>query len=103
MKKVTFNKLGQKAICMFCRVNKVPLERYNQRCEECKTKVKSENVESGGVTVGKRMPAAVIETQDGEKIFVDKFGKEVKDHGYDLNNDPRGYNRNGRTKNKTII
>jgi hypothetical protein len=50
----------------------------------------------------KRVPAAVIEVE-GKKIFVDKFGKEVKDHGYNLDKDPRGWMRNKKKKKVTII
>ncbi|HDY90311.1 MAG TPA: hypothetical protein ENH82_19600 [bacterium] len=53
--------------------------------------------------VGRRMPAAVITTKDGRKIYVDKFGKEIKNHGYDLDNDPRGFKTTGRGKSNVKV
>lgn len=50
------------------------------------------------VNVSKRTPAAVIEDANGNKVFVDKFGKEVQDTGYDLKKDPRGWIKNGYLK-----
>ena len=55
------------------------------------------------VRVGKRLPAAVIKDDKGNEIVVDKFGKEVKDHGYDLKNDPRGWKTSGAQKAKRTI
>ena len=60
-------------------------------CKECVGKTS----ESGGVIVGKRNPAAVIKDEQGREIFVDKSGKEVKNPGYDLKKDPRGWGFTG--------
>lgn len=102
MRKITFNKLG--AICLFCKKNKVPIEKWNRPCESCKKKRSKAKGTKIDIMIGKRMPAAVLENDKGQKVFVDKHGVPVKDHGYDLENDPRGTNVSGKGKKyKKII
>ena len=98
MKKITFNKVEDGNKCLVCGKNKV--RRWNDTCQDCK---KNNRIKKTGAAIGKRMPAAVIKTDDGREIFVDKFGKEVKEHNYDLKNDPRGYKATGRGKKTTTI
>lgn len=97
--KVSFTKGRQvNSICCFCNKNEVPLKDWNKRCSECREKQKQldeaeiKEIESG---IKKREPAAVITTEAGQKIFVDKFGREVDNPGYDLKNDPRGWSKTG--------
>jgi len=97
MRTISFNK--QNHTCLYCKKNKV--RRWNDKCESCKKK-RTQNRRLGAI-VANRQPAAVIKTDDGREIFVDKFGKEVKDHNYDLKNDPRGYKTTGRSRTNTII
>lgn len=104
MQKISFNKLGKEAICLFCKENKVPLKDWNKRCGSCKAKQEAIDQKEQEVIIGKRQPAAIIKTEDGRQVYVDKFGKEVENPGYDLKNDPRGFKYTGTTKDrKTII
>lgn len=102
MRTISFHKAGTSAKCLYCKKNDVPAERWNRRCDECKARSVSQ-VGNSGVVLGSRQPAAVIETEGGQRVFVDKFGKEVKNHGYDLDKDPRGYQRNNMVNKKIII
>lgn len=87
-------------ICMTCGINKV--KRFTKLCENCSEKVReSSNYDNSGV--GKRVPTARIVTEEGVEVFVDKNGREVTDHGYDLENDPRGWKRTGTQKPKRTI
>lgn len=88
------------AICLFCHKEKVPMKDWNKRCQKCKEVQKKKDEEEQRVLVGRRLPAAVIEPDSGGKVFVDKFGKEVDNPGYDLTNDPRGWAYTG-TKPRT--
>lgn len=91
------------AICLYCNKNFLPLEKWNRRCSDCKQKLKK-LYENKSVFIGKRLPAAVLETKDGRKIFIDKFGIEIKNHRYDFKNDPRGWKTTGaHSKTKVII
>lgn len=110
MRKVTFNKAGARiltvdplgrqkmAVCLFCKKNEVPLSDWNKRCDSCRAKqakhdeAEKKRIDSG---VAKRQPAAVLELENGQKVFVDKFGREVDNPGYDLKNDPRGWRKTG--------
>ena len=104
MMKITFNKLVDSATCMFCHTNKVPLKDWNKRCSDCKKLQQTKDEEEQRVNVKSRQPAAIITTEGGEKIFVDKFGKEVKNPGYDLQNDARGFKYTGTApKQRTFI
>lgn len=100
MKTITFHKKVQTALCLFCKVNRVPLKDWNKRCSECKEKQSAIDREEQRVNVGARQPAAIIEIEGGQKVFVDKFGNEVPNPGYDLVNDPRGYNYTGKAQPK---
>lgn len=98
MKKITFNKAQNVTLCIVCKKNRVPMNRWQIPCKKCRRKAKSQQ----NVRIGKKIPAAVVE-QNGKRIFVDKFGKEVKDHGYDLDRDPRGNIPAGKVKSNSII
>lgn len=103
MKMPTFNKKRDLVLCLMCKINYVQQKDWQRPCDSCRNK--ADNIEqTKSVVVGRRMPAAVIDS-NGRKIFVDKLGNEVKDHGYDLTNDPRGWKRNGYLPNskKDII
>lgn len=96
----SWNKSG-KSICLYCKRNRVPLEFWNRRCEECKKNKVKKKVDKA-VTVAKRLPAAVLQRGD-ETIFVDKFGVPVEDHNYDLKNDPRGWKASDIIKKDKLI
>lgn len=99
MRTISFNK-AKMAICLRCKTNPVPADRAMRPCRECTTKTST----NGGVIMGKRQPAAVIKTEDGKEIFVDKSGKEVRNPGYDLKKDPRGWDHTGtRPKSRSVI
>lgn len=108
MRELTVNPLGQQvmAVCLWCKKNELPIEDWNKRCTECKAKIKHEEeaekqkIDAG---IGKRQPAAVIELTEGRKVFVDKFGREVDNPGYDLKNDPRGWGYSGNLPPSTTI
>ena len=87
MKMISFNKKEEMVVCLFCNTNKVPLKKRTLRCADCKAKATDD---SNTIVVSERKPAAVIETPNGDKVFVDVHGKEVTNHPYDLKNDPRG-------------
>lgn len=103
MKQITFNKKEDTVLCIICKRNAVSSKRWNKPCEDCKAKEKKKKTEKHDLGVGQRLPAAVWENEDGDQIFVDKFGKPVKEHGYNLENDPRGHGRTGTTKKKKEI
>lgn len=104
MRGISFNKQEDTVLCIKCRVHRVPARKWDTPCEVCKGEEEDQQIKAGkDVSVGKRMPAAVIKTEDGREIVVDKFGKEVSDHGYDLKNDPKGWKKVGRIKNTKII
>jgi len=108
MRSITFNKYEKRiltvdgsgkqstAVCLFCNVTEIPIEDWNKRCSSCKEKQKKldkkEIIDAG---IGKRQPAAIIETEAKQKIFVDKFGRETDNPGYDIVNDPRGWKFTG--------
>ena len=95
----------QTSVCLFCNVSEVALKDWNKRCAKCREKQrKIDEAEQKNFSIGQAMPAAVITTEDGTKVFVDKFGREVPNPGYDLENDPRGwsYTRGGNNK-KTVV
>lgn len=83
------------ALCLFCHKNKVPMRDWNKRCPSCKAEQKKKDEEEQRILIGKREPAAVIKPEEGGEVFVDKFGKEVDNPGYDLVNDPRGWKYTG--------
>ena len=100
LRRLTVNNVGKQitSICLFCNKYEVPIERWNKRCTDCATKqaqkdtIEKQQIDMG---IGKRLPAAIIEITDKGKtqeVFVDKFGREVENPGYDLKNDPRGWN-----------
>lgn len=108
MKKISFNKAEDTAICLFCNKERVPLADWNKRGPNCKAKLKVEQEKeekNQSVIIGKRLPAAIInpDAAPEENVFVDKFGKETENPGYDLKNDPRGYGIRSKIKNKEII
>lgn len=109
LRQITVNDAGGLAvsICLFCKKNEVPMEKWNRRCDECKVKqaakdeIEKQQIDVG---IGRRIPAAVITIEkNGQKVFVDKFGREIDNPGYDLNNDPRGWKHTGAIKDKTFI
>lgn len=99
MKTISFHKQHFK--CPKCGDNEV--DRWDKLCGKCKTDTQAKVSTDKLPAIGRRMPAAVIQTDDGREIFVDKHGKEVKNHGYDLQRDPRGWERNGRLGPKRKI
>jgi hypothetical protein len=113
MRSLTVNLSGRQAmsVCCFCNKSEVPVEKWNMRCPECKAKqvaqdaIEKKQIEMG---IGKREPAAIIEPEvdgkpTGQKVFVDKFGTEVENPGYDLENDPRGWRYSGaRPKERSV-
>lgn len=102
MKTITFNKLQSK--CLFCKKNLVERKRWNLPCEECGKKQVEEIKKESGVVVGNRKPAARLVNDEGHEVYVDKFGVEVDNPGYDLEHDPRGWEHTGRKPgDKTII
>lgn len=106
MQSLTFNKLAVGAKCLWCHVTVMPIERWNRKCENCKKKAVGAKVKvtESKAIIGSREPAAVWEDDRGNQVFVDKRGKPVKNPGYDLENDPRGWEHTGtKKKNKTII
>lgn len=103
MHKTSFNKIDKTAICLFCKVNKVELIDWNKRCNSCKAEQKEIDKKEQDLIIGKRLPAAIIKTDDGRDVYVDKFGREVDNPGYNLKNDPRGWKYTGKVKDKKII
>lgn len=97
------------SICLFCKKTEILIFDWNKRCPECRAKLKAkEDIEKKQIDmgIGKRMPAAIIEVQDNKKtqVYVDKFGREVENPGYDLQHDPRGWNYTGiKPKEKKFI
>lgn len=75
------------------------------RCPQCRKEQKEKDEQEQRVMVGQRSPAAMITTEDGQTVMVDKFGKEVDNPGYDLKNDPRGWTFSGTRpkKRETIL
>ena len=102
MRTVSFHKDEKTAFCLFCKRNKVAQKLWNRPCDTCKGNRKKK-IAKAEVTIGKRQPAAVITGEGGRKIFVDKFGVPVEDHGYDLDNDPRGWKTTGTLPEKLDI
>lgn len=109
MRDLTVNSSGKQitAICLFCGKNEIPIEDWNKRCGLCRAEqAKKDEIEKQQIDmgIGKRLPAARIVTDDGKEVWVDKFGREVDNPGYDLQNDPRGWQKTGTApKEKTII
>jgi hypothetical protein len=101
MRMPTFNKAEPTAICIKCKKNTVARSKALRPCSEC-LKKNSPTTEVG-IAIGHRDPAAVIEPVTGAEVFVDKFGKEVKNPGYDLKNDPRGWGFTGKHQGKRVV
>lgn len=103
MRTISTNKA--ETLCAYCHKNLVPIGKWNRKCDECKEKAKEKkaDVKKTGRGLTTRIPAAVIKTDDGTEVFVDKFGKEVDNPGYDLKNDPRGWGFTKKKKDVTII
>lgn len=105
MRIISFNKKEPTSVCLFCKKNPVPMSKWNLRCDECKKKWLSENRKEIEISLVRREPAAIIETEEeATEIVVDKFGREVKDVEYDTKNDPHAWIKNGKQKlNPTAI
>lgn len=90
---------------MWCGITVVPVERWNRKCENCKKKdaIAKTKMQEKSATTASRDPAAVWEDDRGNQVFVDKYGKPVKNPGYDLDNDPRGWEFTGTKKKKGTI
>lgn len=102
MRTITFNKVATIYKCAHCGKNDV--EKWNKLCPECASKKQEQLKKLDLKPLGKRQPAAVFEhTENGNKVFVDKNGREVKDHGYNLEVDPRGWIRNGKQTKKAAM
>lgn len=100
MRTISFHKA--EFVCQTCRVNRV--KRWNQKCDSCKSKEKFDDSETRMPGVAHQQPAAVLEGENGEKVFVDKLGNKVDNPGYQLDVDPRGYRYTGsKGKDKTFI
>ena len=108
LKDLTLDETGKQAmaVCLYCKETEIPIEDWNKRCKNCRAKQKEiderekQQIEMG---IGRRTPAAVITTEDGRQVYVDKFGREVQNPGYDLQNDPRGQKVSGIEKSKKTI
>lgn len=100
MREISFNKKEDTVFCIKCKVSKVPVRSWDRPCKSCRTKIKKKGA---NLKIGKRQPAAVLKTETGAQVFVDKFGNEVKDHGYDLEKDPRGWEKTGQLKKKGTL
>jgi len=115
LKPLTLDSTGRQVttICLFCKETEIDIKDWNKRCPKCREKQRVEDEKEMAqidMGIGKRLPAAVIEVLDsegnptGQKVVVDKFGREVEDHKYDLKNDPRGSNVSGiKRSEKEII
>lgn len=92
-------------ICLFCNETNVEQRDWNKRCVKCREKQREKDVHEMQIIVGKSLPAARLVTEDGQEIWVDKFGREVTNPGYDIENDPRGWKYTGTEgkKRDTII
>ena len=96
--------MTQTAICLFCHETEVPIADWNKRCPKCKAKQqKIDEEEQSRMIIGQRLPAARIVTDDGKEVWVDKFGKPVDNPGYDLKNDPRGWQKTGTQGTKRTV
>ena len=100
------------SVCLFCNKTEVHISDWNKRCPKCKEEQRlKDEEEKRAIGIRKRKPAAIIDVlykngiPTGQKVYVDKFGEEVENPGYDLKNDPRGYKKTGIGVNprKTII
>lgn len=112
MKKLLVNLQGNRiktVICLFCHVTEIPEKDWAKRCVNCKDKQKKideEEIKAINMGIIKRQPAAIIDILDkeehttGDQVYVDKFGREVENPGYDLQNDPRGW-KTTKALNKT--
>lgn len=97
MRTISYHKLKDKTFCIKCKTNLVPIGKAMRPCDSC---LKGQTDSKGtGVVISHRQPAAVLDV-NGKQVVVDKFGNEVAGHGYDLKNDPRGYNKT-KTSKKT--
>jgi hypothetical protein len=104
MRMPTYNKLGY-VKCLACKTADVPMEKWNIPCADCLQKRKViRKDEKANVHIGRRLPFAAVKLDEsGKMIFVDKYGKEVHDHGYDLEHDPRGYQKTGTAPKKIEV
>lgn len=116
MESVTFNRLTQTALCFMCKKNRVPLALWNKPCDDCKKKLKAavsnpqpqsgeEKAKVIPMKLGKKLPAARLEKpktriEPKKDIYVDKYGREVENPGYDPINDPRGWQATGTINKK---
>ena len=85
--------------CLFCHERPVPMDRWNLRCDECRRIQKEKDeAEKRNIAFHNRQPAAVIRPDGTQNttVFVDKFGVEVPNHGYNLDQDPHGWKKNGK-------
>lgn len=81
------------AKCLYCHTEEVDQKKWSRPCVKC-LKLQSSKSKVN-VEIGKRLPSAVIVDDNGNKVFVDKFGVEVEEHDYDLDSDPRGWKTAG--------
>lgn len=100
MRMSSFNKQEKTATCLYCKKNKVSINRWQARCSECKKKLKT--IESEVSTI-KKQPAAILKDDSGNEIYVDKFGNVVDNPGYDTKNDPRGWQYSGKAKGERTV
>lgn len=85
------------SICLYCKKEKVPVNKWNLRCKKCKLEgVKP--VKDLFLKIGKKQPIAVVKDKEGNEVYLDKEGKQVDNPGYDLKNDPRGWEFTGTKK-----
>lgn len=103
MRMPTFTKPELLTLCKYCGKGRVPVTKATRRCSECKGQ--GEETPGNGVTLGHRVPAATVKptitkstgevTTAPNRAFVDKFGKEIENPGYDLDHDPNGWGFTG--------
>lgn len=93
--------------CLFCNdpAHQVPIQRWNMRCAECKKIQTKKDEEEQRLSIQSRDPAAIIHPDGTEKteVFVDKFGKETKNPGYNLKEDPRGWKFTGTQPHPAVM
>lgn len=88
--------------CLFCGQEEVDLADWNKRGPKCRAEQKEKDEEEK-IRIIKPLPAARIVTEDGREVWVDKFGREVENPGYDVKNDPRGWNKTGLVQGKREV
>lgn len=103
MQKISFNKLfnqKNKVPCAQCRTEMVSINKVGGLCDNCGKVIL--NDKGNNLIMGKRDIAAVLDV-GGQRVYVDKFGREVDNTIYDLDNDPRGWEATGNKKKGKML